>query len=476
MKNIKKPVFFIVLAFTLLFGYLALFGVHTQYGDVRTTWIKGVDDIRWGIDIRGGVDASFTPPEGAEEEVEDMMSAMNGARATIETRMIARSITDYEIYVDNNNYKIIVRFPWQSQDEDFDPEHAVNELGEMASLTFREGVPEGWQGIPGEWPEEVVMALPEVITGMDVQRAVPTYNSQSDSYEVSLELKSEGSAKFATATGRMVGQPISIWLDNYCFSAPNVSEQISGGRASISGEFTREDVQDLANKINGGALPFKLEIDSVNTISPTVGEGARDAMLFALMVAFCAIALFMIVLYKLPGFVAVIALLGQVAGMFAVISGFFGYAASFTLTIPGITGLILSVAMGVDANVITGERIKEELRAGKTIDGSLASGFKRAFTAIFDSNITLIMIAFVLMGAFGTPDSFANMILTPVFFMFGPSPAGAIYSLGFTLIVGVIFNFIYAVFASRIMLMSISKFKAFRKPSFYGYKGGANNG
>ncbi|MDR1753602.1 MAG: protein translocase subunit SecD [Eubacterium sp.] len=466
MKNIKKPVFFIVLAITLVFGYFSVFGFHTQYGDIKKTWIKGIDDIRWGIDIRGGVDVTFTPPA----EVDATEDEMNAARSIIETRMIARSITDYEIYVDYNTNRIIVRFPWQSEDENFDPEQAVKELGETAMLSFREGV------ITGEG--QTIDDLPLVISGSDVKKATPYYDQNESQYQVSLELNDSGKDRFSEVTGRLQGTqtPISIWLDDYMFSSPTVSSQIADGQASISGEFDVESVQDLANKINGGALPFKLITDSFSTISPTVGEGARDAMLLALLVAFIAISIIMLILYRLPGAIAVIGLLGQAAGMLAVISGFFGYSDSFTLTIPGIAGIILSMGMGVDANVITGERIKEELRVGKTLDGALISGYKRAFSAIFDGNVTLIIIAFILMGAFGTPDSFANIILQPIFFMFGPSPAGSIYSFAYTLIIGAIFNFIFAVFASRLMSYSISKFKAFRKTSLYGYKGGVKVG
>lgn len=466
MKNVKKPVFFVVLLLILAFSYLSIFGVHTQYGDITKTWIKGFNDVRWGIDIRGGVDVTFTPPTDFDASDDDM----DAARSIIETRLVAGNITDYEIYVDYNTDRIITRFPWQSDDEDFDPEQAVKELGEMAMLSFREGVLTS--------SDQTVEDLPLVLDGNQVKKATAYYNQDQSQYEVSLELEDSGKASFAEATGRLAGTdtPISIWLDDYMFSSPRVNQQINDGRATISGEFTVEEVQDLADKINGGALPFKLVTDSFSTISPTQGEGARDAMVLALVISFFVISLFMIIMYRLPGFIGSISLLGQAAGMIAVITGFFGTSNSFTLTIPGIAGIILSVGMGVDANVITSERIKEELRAGKTLDGALQAGYKRAFAAIFDGNITLIIIAFILMGAFGTPDSLANIILTPIFFMFGPSPAGTIYSFGFTLLIGAICNFIFAVFASRLMTYSLSRFAPFRKPALYGYKGGANNG
>jgi len=459
LKNVKKPVFFIVVLFILSMTYLTIFGVYTYYGDTETTWVRGVRDIRWGIDIRGGVDVIFTSPEDYSAN----RTEMDAARAVIDTRMLHRNITDYEIYVDYNTERIIVRFPWQAEDKTLDPRRAVEELGETAELTFREGSPFDQMGNQVSFdPNE----FPLVITGADVERASPHFIDGR--YQVSLSLKDSGRDAFSEATGRLANNtPISIWLDDFCFSAPVPSERISGGQASITGDFDAEQVINLANRINGGALPFALEADSISVISPTLGEYARDAVALAGVIAFAVIAIIMIFLYRMLGVVAVFALLGQAIGALAVISGFFPGNQSFTLTIPGIAGIILSIAMGVDANVITSERVKEELRAGKTLDGALQAGYKRAFSVIFDCNITLLIISFILMGAFGTPDSVAATILTPLFFMFGPSAAGAIYSFGFTLTVGAILNFIFGVTASRLMTYSISKFKPMRKISLY---------
>ena len=149
---------------------------------------------------------------------------------------------------------------------------------------------------------------------------------------------------------------------------------ISDGKASISGNFTYESAKELADKINSGALPFSLETTSFKTISPTMGEGALTAMMIAGVITLALIVIYMIALYRLLGVVASITLIGQVAGMLAAVSGWFGFMSSTTLTIPGIAGIILSVGMGVDANIITGERIREELRKGKTLDTALYSG------------------------------------------------------------------------------------------------------
>ena len=191
-------------------------------------------------------------------------------------------------------------------------------------------------------------------------------------------------------------------------------------------------------------------------------------MLTAGLIGLCLVILFMIIVYRLPGVIASIAVIGQLACTVAAITGYFGGFNSFTLTLPGMAGIILSIGMGVDANVITSERIKEEIRAGRTIDGALQAGNKGSFWAIFDGNITTIIVAVILMGVFGPPDSFFATILKPFMFMFGASATGAVYSFGYTLLVGVILNFVMGVFASRVMLNSISRFKIFRKPWLYG--------
>ncbi len=467
MKQVKKPVFFIVFILIAVFTYFSIAGFSTYYGDIETVHIRGVDDIRWGIDIRGGVDVTFTPSEDAVDVTNDQMDA---ARSIIETRMVERNITDYEIYVDYNSRRIICRFPWQSGDDSFDPERAVKELGETAMLSFRKGY--SGELTTGQTYED----LPLVLTGTDVSRAEPGYDSEQQQWIVALTLKDSGKEAFKEATSEAYanGGRISIWMDDLEISAPGVSAVIYDGSATISGGFqSADEAKALADKINGGALPFKLVTESFSTISPTLGTGARDAMAIAGVAAFALIAILMIAMYRLPGIMAVISLAGQVAGTFAAITGFFSFNDSFTLTIPGIAGIILAVGMGVDANVITNERIKEELRAGKTINGALNTGFKRAFSAIFDGNITMLIIAVILMGAFGTPDSWCSIILTPIFTWFGVSTAGSIYSFGYTLAVGVVLNFLFGILTTRLMTMSISGFKPFRNPALYG---GVKNG
>ena len=464
MKRVGKPVFFIVVLLIALFTYAAFFGISSTFGDNTTTYIKGANEIRWGIDIRGGVDVTFSPPDG----VDATDAQMDSATSVIKQRLLSLNITDSEVYTDYNRDRIIVRFPWKSDEKNFDPEAAIAELGETALLTFREGINvDETTGEPTGVTKDNV-----ILQGEDIKSAFASMNEKNQ-YVVVLELNESGKGKFAEATGRLVSESypnniISIWMDNTVISYPTVNAQITGGEATIEGDFTLEECKSLADKINAGALPFKLQTENFNTLSPTLGMGAKDAMVMAGFIAFGLIAIFMIVVYRLPGFVASIALVAQVAGTIAAITGFFPTIPSFTLTLPGIAGIILAIGIGVDANVITTERIREELRAGKTLDAAIDIGFKRGWSAIFDGNITVIIVAVVLMGAFGAPGTFFAKMFSWAFFLFGPSTACTIYSFGYTLMVGVILNFLCGVLFSRLMLKSLSRFQCFRKAWLYG--------
>lgn len=468
VKRIGKSTFFIVFALIILFSVSSVFGLDYQYGDNISTWIKGVDDIRLGIDIQGGVDVTFKPSDDYDA-TDDQLDA---ATEVIKTRLTSLGINDNEVYSDTKSDRIIVRFPWQAGETDFDPEEAVKELGETAELTFRIGT--DTETDPDD-EDSVIPSGEIVLNGEDITSA--TAGSQlNDSgeyeYVVQLTLNDSGTEKFAEATTELAGTDtaISIWMDNTLISAPTVNSAITDGEAIISGSFeTYDDAKSLADKISSGALPFKMETSSFKTISPTMGEGSLNAIVLAGIIAFICIAIYMIVLYRLPGAVAVIALIGQIAGSLAVVSGWFGFQNGSTLTIPGIAGIILSVGMGVDANIITGERLKEELRAGKSLDSAVKTAYKKAFSAIFDGNITNVIVAIVLMGAFGVPTSFFSKILNnTIFFAFGATTEGVVYSFGYTLLAGVIFNFIMGVFAARLMVTSLSKFKCFRNRKLYG--------
>lgn len=461
MKRTARPVFFIVALVILVLAYTSIFGVYTYFGDRRDTIIRGASDIRFGIDIRGGVDVTFGAKDTKIQVTEEQL---DGVKAVIEERLVLRNITDYEIYADTANKQVVVRFPWEADESNYDPTKAIGEIGQTAQLAFHIG--------DATDAETKKPTGDLVLTGNDVASAKAGYDEENQQYVVQLTLKESGKKAFAEATKKQYDNnkgPISIWLDDQMISAPNVQAVITNGEAVISGSFeTMADAQDLANLITSGSLPFELEVKSSGTINPTMGVKALDAMVLAAAIAFVLIAAFMLIYYRVPGFVAVIALLGQVAGSVAAVSGYFGIFNSFTLTLPGIAGIILSIGMGVDANVITAERIKEEIRAGKTIDGAIRSGSKESFWAIFDGNITVIIVAAVLMGVFGPSDSVFGWLLSPVMRWFPVATTGAVYSFGYTLLVGIIFNFIMGMTASRLMLSSLSRLKCLRKPWLYG--------
>ena len=454
-KRGKAWQFFVVAGLILAFAYTAFFGVRSQYGDTMTTYVKGASDIRFGIDIKGGVDVTFMP-EGDFDATDEQMDA---AKLVIEKRLVSLNITDSEVYTDYNKDRIIVRFPWKSGEEEFDPQSAIDEIGTTAYMTFREG-----STADGEL----------ILDGAQVKSASvgygPVKQGGASEFYVSLELNEEGAKAFADATSRLSaeGGSISIWLDEENISVASVNEAITDGKAIISGSFDQESATTLANQINSGALPFALSAESYSTISPSLGGQSLKAMVLAGCLAFAFIFLFMTLAYRLPGFVASIALLGQVAGTLAAISGYFGVFNSFTLTLPGIAGIILAIGMGVDANVITAERIKEELKNGKTIDGALSAGFARGLIPVIDGNVTTIIVAVILMGAFGTSDSLMAKLLHWLFFAFGPSTAGTIYSFGYTLLVGMILNFLFGVLLCRIMLRGASRIKFLRKEWLFG--------
>ncbi len=477
-KKTGKPMFFVVFILILALTYTAFFGIDNYYGDTKKTIFKGASDIRWGIDINGGVEAVFSPNKDDVKITADDMAA---AKEIIGKRLVEKSIADYEIYTDVDKHQIIVRFPWENDDTD-NPTELVNSLGASAVLVFREGAEE---------TGEVVLQGAD-----DVKEAYATVNQETSAPMVGLKLTKQGTSKFAAATEAMVGEQISIWLDTttseldengdpvverLLLSAPTVQEKISNGECTISGDdMTAEYVAELTNQINSGKLPFGLTVDDskLQIISPTLGSDALRVMLIAGSIAFGIVCLLMICRYRLNGIVAAVALLGQLAGSIACISGYFGEffestlgtVASSTLTVPGIAGIILSIGVGVDCNVIAAERIRDEFQKGKTIDGAIDSGFKNSLSAIIDGNVTIIIVSLVLMGSFGSPDSLLAKLFSPVMSFFGSAITGSIYSFGYTLLVGTIFNLIMGVVASKLMLKSLSKYKVFRKPGFYGGK------
>ena len=476
MKRVGKPWFFVVALLIFALAFTSFFGVYEQNGDLQETIIRGAKDIRWGTDIQGGVNVIFGP----EANIDATDNQIESAKSILEIRLVSSGVTDYELYADKDNDRLLVSFPWKDNDSQ-NVSGTIKSLSQSAELLFIGGAPtsikieyneDGTKTVTNQDGEPVDI----VIEGRDVKKAEYGTSGEKNEIVVSLELTDSvaegetqtGAEKFAAGTEKYLSQQISIWMDETCISAPTVNSVIADGKAQISGNFDAASAKDLADKINAGALPFKLVTIDYSSVDPTLGSDALTAMLLAGIIAFSLICVFMIAYYRLPGFVACICLLGQVAGTIAAVSGYFASFDSFTLTLPGIAGIILSVGMGVDANIITAERIREELRKGKTLDGAIKAGSANSFSAIFDSNITNIIVSVILMGVFGPPDTVWSKLLLPFLWMFGPSTTGAIYSFGYTLLVGVVLNFIMGVAASRIMIRSLSSFKFLRNRVLYG--------
>lgn len=424
-----KPVtVFVVIGIILIGLVLSVTGAKIPIpGQQELLHVYGAKDIRFGIDIRGGVEAVF---EARDYEGTPSSEDIASARSVIALRMDNLQILDREITVDKNSGRILVRFPWRSDEADFNPEAALKELGEMARLTFKD-------------PDGNI-----ILEGNDIARSYAGVNPETNQPVVELELSAEGAEKFTEATGKLVGEIISIYMDDTVLSEPRVKTQITGNRAFIDGMADVQEAVNLAEKINAGALPFALQAISSSSISPTMGQDALAVMLQAGLIAFLLICVFMLVYYRLPGLVACFSLLGQVVGILLAIS-----IPQQTLTLQGIAGIILSIGMGVDANVIISERIKEELKTGCSLQTALSNGFTRAFSSVLDGNVTVAIAAIALM-------------------IFG---SGSMLSFGYSLLAGVILNGLTGVTASRLMIGSLSQYKKLENPWLYGRKGGQQN-
>lgn len=282
MKRVPKPVFFIVALLILAFAFSAIFGVSYYTGDNKNTIVKGLSDIRWGIDIKGGVEATFKPADNYDATDEQLDSA----KSIIELRMISQGITDYELYADTSSDRIIVRFPWKSDETEYNAVEAIDEISSTAQLTFRPGqeYAETELGSDGNYVYKTPTGDTETILmdGSMVKSAQAQVYQGSDgtsSYVVGLEFTDEGAEKFAEITSEYVNQTISIWMDDIMISAPTVNSAITDGKAQIEGDFSASDATELANKISAGALPFQLETVSNGSISATLGENSLTARL-----------------------------------------------------------------------------------------------------------------------------------------------------------------------------------------------------
>lgn len=358
----KKSRAVITLLLTLVLTGLLLYTAAVGWG---ADGVGAAKDIKLGLDLAGGVSITYQAAGDEEPSAEDMSDTIYKLQKRVEGYS-----TEAEVYQEGSD-RINIEIPGVT-----DANSILSELGKPGSLEFQ------------------TMDGAVVLNGEDVADA--RAGSMTDSmgnrqYVVELTLTDDGTTKFAVATAANVGSQIAIVYDGEIISAPTVNEAIGGGQAQISGDFTYEEAEQLASTIRIGSLSLELQELRSNVVGAKLGQEAIATSLKAGIIGFAIVVLFMIVAYRIMGLAAGIALTAYVGLVMVLLNGF-----QMTLTLPGIAGIILSIGMAVDANVIIFARIREELATGKTVKSSMKIGFQKALSAIVDGNITTLIAALVL--------------------------------------------------------------------------------
>ena len=446
MKNKSIVTFCLLVVVAILLNLVAFFGLPGVFGDKFGGMLDANTGIRQGIDLAGGSVITFEAQ--AENPTQEQMEAV---KAVYETRLNGAGYTESRISV-NEGGKVTIEIanggaPAKEGEEAggttaADTDAAVELLSQVAKLTFRDA--------DGN----------VVLNGEDVKSAKSIYGQPSESapqqYYVQVNFTSEGTKKFAEATGKAASETegrniIQICMDENTVSAPSVAQRIDSDSCVITGNFTAEASSTLANQINSGNLPFKMKKITQETVGAELGQDALPKSLLAAGIGIILIMLFMIWRYRLPGVVACVSLLIYV-GLICLAIGVF----RVNLSLSGIAGIVLSIGMAVDADCIIFERIKEELAIGKSIRASVESGFAKALSAIVDSNITTIITCIVLyMSGIGTVTGFA-----------------------ITLGIGVVLSMFTAIVITKILMRNLVNIGVTNKNLFYKAKkvtGGAEN-
>lgn len=391
----------LIILVTIAIGYFAIYGVAWGIYEIRPL----AEQIPQGLDLTGGVSVVYEAKDINDPELSENLASVYS---------IMRMRLDSEGYPEatitrQGTGRIRIEIPINESNKIDDPAVITQYLVKPAKIEFVD--PDGKVIFGGEDMTDVyVQNNPDTGTG----------------YVVGFELNATAAAAFAEATAKLVNtnQPISITLDGTVISAPVVNTVISGGRAYIESEkFTYDTARQLEQQIRSGALPIEMEEIEVRTVSATLGETALQGSITAGLIGICLVFIFMAVYYRIPGLIADIALVIYMLIVLFCLATIPGVQ----LTLPGIAGIILSIGMAVDANVIIFERMREEMRSGKSVRTSVKSGFTRAFSAIMDSNITTVISALVLLF-FGT---------------------GTIKGFAVTLLIGIIVSFFTAVLITR---------------------------
>ncbi|MDX2272134.1 MAG: protein translocase subunit SecD [Cyanobacteriota bacterium] len=402
---------------------------------------------RLGLDLQGGTQLTLqaSPTTDVPEITPDIMA---GVQAVIRQRIDGLGVTEPLVQISGQD-QLFVQLPGVA-----DPDRAVAILGDTAQLDFRKQriateIPRDPSGqvTAGENPDQIFEKVG--LTGDLLQNAYPQAPQRGvGTWQVVIEFKPEGGEKFTQLTKELAGtgRSIGIFLDTQLISAPVVGAEfartgITGGSAVITGTFDVESATDLAIKLKAGALPVPVQVIENRTVGATLGAESIRSSLYAGIGGIVLVFLFMVIYYKLPGTIADVALAIYAVCTFAAFKLF-----GVTMTLPAIAGFILSIGMAVDANVLIFERIREELRAGKSLYKSIDEGFDRAFSSILDSNVTTLLVCGVL-------------------FWLG---AGLIKGFALTLAIGILVSFFTALTCTRTFLFLVIGIPALRRPALYG--------
>lgn len=397
-----------------LVGYVLFSGVSVGVYDIGNV----SNNINYGLDLTGGVNVVLE----AQATDDDPVTAekIESAMLTIRQRIDTLGVSEPTITKQGDN-RIRVSIPSVS-----DQEEALDLIGKTAQLEF-------------VGPDGTV-----ILTGKDVVDSKGVMQTDSTGLEkavVTLKFSEEGTKLFADATQKYIGQAIQIKLDDEIISSPTVNVAITNGEAVIEGIGDIEEAGNLASLIRGGALPVKLVPIEVRTVGPTLGQNSLDKSIYAGMIGIGLVLIFMLIFYRGLGIIADMALI-----IFIIIFMIILTALNVTLTLPGIAGLILTIGMAVDANVIIFERIKEEARLGKSLLTAIDAGFSRAFSTILDSNVTTLIAGFVL-------------------FFLG---SGSVQGFAVTLILGILVSMFTAVVITKQLVILLVKTELFKSNTFYG--------
>lgn len=404
----KGTIAFVISTFLILFfAYTLLNGL--DLGNYRVKPLKSL--LSLGLDLKGGV--------YIEEEAVGQVSKedLERTRQLLDLRINNLGVKESTIAIVPGVNRIRIEIPGI-----YNAKSALDAIGKTGELKFI-------------GPDNNV-----ILTGKDVADATVGVDQRNNQPVVQLKLKDEGTKKFAEATAKFKGQQIAIYMDDDMVSNPTVQDVITGGEAIITGSKDIEEAKRLAGIIKSGALPVKISPATVETIGPTLGAEAIPTSKKAAVVGVSLVMIFMLLYYKIPGLIADLALI-----VYMILTGLIFVSINATLTLPGIAGLLLSIGMAVDANVLIFERIKEELNLGKSLKTAVDLGFHRAFTSIFDSQITTLIAGFVL-------------------YFLG---SGSVKGFALTLNIGVLCSLLTAVTITRFLLKSFVNSGIITNVKFY---------